>query len=101
MRAHFAVLGTLVGLVPLGHAASAEAQSPADSPSKLRLWSGSNALTVPSGRFELGLFGESHYGVTDSIEIALHPLLELALPHLEAKVTAARDPRHALGLRTR
>ena len=68
---------------------------------KLRLWSGSNALTVPDGRWEFGLFGSSHYGLTDSVELSLHPLLVVALPHLEAKFMAAERHRSAVALRTR
>jgi hypothetical protein len=70
-------------------------------PQSPRLWSGSNALTVPKGRWEFGLFGASHYGLTDSIELSLHPLLVVVLPHLEVKVMAARDARLILGLRAR
>jgi hypothetical protein len=70
-------------------------------PRTLRLWSGSNALTVPNGRWEFGLFGASRYGLTDSLELSLHPLLVVVLPHLEAKLMAARDARHVLGLRVR
>jgi hypothetical protein len=88
--------------VAFGTAATASRASSADGVSRtLRLWSGSNALTVPHGRWELGLFGASHHGLTDSLELSLHPLLVVVLPHLEAKLMAARDARHVLGLRAR
>lgn len=67
----------------------------------LRRWSGSNALTVPAGRWEVGLLGGVHHGLTDSLELAVNPLVVAALPHLEAKFMAARDRRHVLGVRTR
>jgi hypothetical protein len=67
----------------------------------LRRWSGSSALTVPAGRWEVGLLGGVHHGLTDSLELAVNPLVLLALPHLEAKFMAARDRRHVLGLRAR
>ena len=81
--------------------AVSRADTEAGAPRALRLWSGSNALTVPKGRWEFGLFGASHHGLTDSLELSLHPLLVVVLPHLEAKLMSARDARHVLGLRAR
>jgi hypothetical protein len=43
-------------------------------------------LTVPEGRFEIALFGNSRYGVTERLELALHPVVFFALPHVEAKL---------------
>jgi hypothetical protein len=80
---------------------AARADGARDDAPKLRLWSGSNALTVPRGRWEFGLFGASHHGLGDSFELSLHPVLVFALPHLEAKLMAAHDRRHVLGVRTR
>ena len=88
-------------LVALSTACTARAEPGRALPKKLRLWSGSNALTVPRGRWELGLLGGVHHGLTDSIELSLHPVLLVALPHLEAKFMAAKSPRHVFAVRTR
>lgn len=64
----------------------AEADAPAPVPASSRLWSNRSALIIPKGRVEFGLFGLSHWGVTDDVELAAHPLLELVLPHIEGKV---------------
>lgn len=79
-----------------GSAYAAEREVPAS-----RLWSGNHALTLPRGRLEVGLLQSSHYGVTDRVELSLHPLLFFALPHLEAKVAYARSARLALAVRGR
>ncbi len=63
--------------------APAAAQSP---PASARLWSSNTAFTIPQGRIEAGLFHPIRWGVTDDIELAAHPLLEIALPHLDAKI---------------
>ena len=91
----FLVLAVTSGTPP------AWGDSQAGAPEKIRLWSGPNALTVPRGRWEFGLLGSSHHGITDSIELSLHPMLLVALPHIEAKIMAARDPQHVVGLRVR
>jgi hypothetical protein len=65
---------------------AAEAQ--ADPFERLRLWSGEHALTLPKARTELGLFSDSRYGLTERIEVALHPLLFFVLPHAQLKVRA-------------
>jgi len=63
-------------------ASAARAQAPSD----VRLWSNGSALTLPQGRVEGGLFHATHWAVRDDVELAAHPLLELAWPHVEAKV---------------
>ncbi len=88
-------------MAALGAPSLARAESTDEISKNLRLWSGANALTVPSGRWEFGLFGASHYGLTDSIELSLHPLLVIALPHLEMKLVAPQERRSAIGLRIR
>jgi hypothetical protein len=50
-----------------------------------RAWGGPIALTLPEGRVELGLFQSSRYGLTDRVELSVHPLWFFALPHAEAK----------------
>ena len=56
-----------------------------------RRWSGSNALTLPRGRSELGLLGGARYGLTDSLELTVNPLVAVVVPHLEAKLMVARE----------
>lgn len=51
-------------------------------------WSGDYAPTIPRGRLELGVLSSSHYGLTDRVELSLHPLWFFALPHVEAKAFA-------------
>jgi hypothetical protein len=94
-------LGLASAIATLGAISPVRAEPSEEISKKLRLWSGSNALTVPSGRWEFGLFGASHYGLTDSIELSLHPVLLVALPHLEMKLTAPQDKRSAVGIRMR
>lgn len=80
-RSVTALAGAWLLCASLVSVASADAQAPASA----RLWSNRSALIIPRGRLEFGLFGLSHWGVTDDIELAAHPLLELVLPHLEGK----------------
>jgi hypothetical protein len=75
--------------------------APAAEPSAERLWSGNHAPTIPRGRVELGLFQSSHYGLTDRIELSLHPILFFALPHVEAKVLAHEQGRLSWAVRGR
>jgi hypothetical protein len=90
-----------LALVATTHGALSRADEATSAPPRSRLWSGPSALTVPRGRWEFGLLGGAHHGLTDSLELSLHPVLVFALPHLEAKLMAARDRRHVLGLRAR
>jgi hypothetical protein len=87
--------GVALALATSSHAARAEGTLPN------RLWSGNHALTVPQGRLELGLFQNAHYGLTDRVEVALHPLLFFALPHLELKALAAERGRFSFAVRGR
>jgi len=73
----------------------------ASSPSPDRSFSGSNALTLPRGRWELGLLGGARYGLSDSFELAVNPLVVVMLPHIEAKLTALRERRLVFGVRGR
>ena len=66
-----------------------------------RLWSGNHAPTVPKGRLELGLFQSAHYGLSDRVEVSLHPLWFFALPHIEAKALAVEQGRLSLSVRGR
>jgi hypothetical protein len=94
-------LGVAIAIATLGAVSHARAEPSEEISKELRIWSGSNALTVPRGRWEFGLFGASHYGLSDSVELSLHPLLVFALPHLEAKRMMPQGKRSALGLRAR
>jgi hypothetical protein len=93
------VIAVVLAAIPWAPATRADPLKGA--PEKLRRWSGSNALTVPKGRWEVALFGGTRHGLTDSIELGMNPLLVALLPHLEAKFMSARDPRHVLAIRTR
>lgn len=68
---------------------------------ELRQWSGEHALTLPRGESEIGLFSQSRHGLTDRVELGLHPLLFFVLPHAEIKVHAEHGWRWAWGCRAR
>jgi hypothetical protein len=87
------IAGFVIALAALAASSPSRADVTDGVSEELRRWSGSNALTVPHGRWEFGLFGASHYGLTDSVELSLHPVFVFALPHLEAKIMAAREHR--------
>lgn len=71
----------------------AAATARAGEPEPHQRWSGNHAPTIARGRVELGLLQSSHYGLSDRVEVSLHPLLFFALPHLEAKALAfSRGP---------
>ena len=60
------------------------------------------ARTLEQGRLETGVFQRARYGLTDQTELALHPLLALAAPHMGVKVrwtdgaTVALATRHTV-----
>ena len=95
------IAGLAIALAALAKSSPSRADATDGVSEELRRWSGSNALTLPRGRWEFGLFGASHYGLTDSVELSLHPVLVFALPHLEAKLIAAREHRSAIAVRGR
>ncbi len=64
-------------------------------------WSGNHAQTIPRGRVELGLLQSSHYGLSDRVEVSIHPLLFFALPHIEVKALAAAHGALSLAVRGR
>jgi hypothetical protein len=64
-------------------------------------WSSSTALIMPQGRWEFGLLHGLHWGAREELEISLHPLLCIALPHLEAKVRWQSRQQWHLGTRHR
>jgi hypothetical protein len=64
-------------------------------------WSTHGAITVPRGRWELALFGNSRYGLTERFELALHPVVFFALPHVEAKLRFWQVGRWSAAVRSR
>ncbi|MBK6847858.1 MAG: hypothetical protein IPG96_10065 [Proteobacteria bacterium] len=68
-----ALLALLLGLGRPRPAAAAHA-----------LFQPDTARTLPVGRLEVGVFGPLRWGVTDRLELALHPLLALVAPQLDA-----------------
>ena len=94
-------LAIAVVLVAIPWARATRAEPLESAPKNVRRWSGSNALTVPQGRWEVALFGGTRHGLTDSIELGMNPLLVALLPHLEAKFMSAHDRRHVFAIRTR
>jgi hypothetical protein len=96
-------LGGAAALLVCSVAADATGDEPAEltSSGALRRWSGPSAFTVPKGRFESGLFSTSRYGLSERLELGLHPVLFFALPHVEAKWRYAELPPFALAARGR
>jgi hypothetical protein len=75
--------------------------SPVHAQASRPTWSGDHARPIPQGRVELGFFQNAHYGVTRRLEVSLHPLWFLALPHVEAKALAAEHGALSLAARAR
>ncbi len=98
MSLRASLLAPFVLLATLSAGRTAQA---APSRSSVALWSGNHALTLPRGRWEVGLLSSSHYGLTDRIQLSLHPLVFLAMPHVEAKVRAWGGTGQALAVRAR
>jgi hypothetical protein len=73
----------------------------ASEPVPHRPWSGNHAQTIAPGRVELGLLQSSHYGVSERVEISLHPLLFFALPHVEVKALALSHGPWSVAVRSR
>src|SRR5690606_33434141 len=73
----------------------------ADGPSPVGPWGTDSALTMPRGRWELGLFHPSRWAPADRLEIALHPLLFFVLPHVEAKMALLERGAFHFGARAR
>ncbi len=49
-------------------------------------FSSSAALPLPRGQLELGTFAPSRVGVTDRLQLGVHPIFLLFFPRIEAKV---------------
>ena len=83
----------------------AQAQDPeveaTSVPAALGAWSGDSAWTIAADRVEFGLFQPLRWGVTDSLELSAHPLLQLALPHVEAKIAWHQHGEFAFASRHR
>jgi hypothetical protein len=64
-------------------------------------WSTHGAVTIPEGRWELALTGNSRYGLSERLELALHPAVFFALPHVEAKLRLGEARRFSAAVRGR
>ena len=51
------------------------------------LWSSGTAHTLPQGRWEKGLFQPLRFGLSDTKELRLNPLISLLAPHIHLKVS--------------
>src|SRR5690554_2780911 len=51
-----------------------------------RSFAGPTAKLTPEGRWEIGLFGPLRYGFSDTMELAVHPLLFFVSPNLQVKL---------------
>ncbi len=65
-------------------------------------FAGHTAYVVGEGRFEVGVFDELRYGVSENVEISAHPLWMFVMPNVSAKIAwvplakAQISTRHAL-----
>jgi hypothetical protein len=64
-------------------------------------WSTHGAVTVPEGRWELALTGNSRYGLSERLELALQPLVFFVLPQVEAKLRLGQAGRFSAAVRGR
>ncbi len=82
-------LGLLFVFALLRTASAAEpAKSPDfdDSVEQREPWADGSARTMPEGRAEVGVFSPARWAPVEGVELGLHPVLFVVLPHIEAKV---------------
>ena len=48
-------------------------------------WSEHTAHTLPQGRWEVGMFGPLRYGLSESLELEIHPIWAFLSPHVAVK----------------
>jgi hypothetical protein len=65
------------------------------------LWSSRSALTLPAGRWEIALLGQTRYGLAEGVELSLQPFLFFVLPHAELKARLLERGAFSLALRPR
>ncbi len=52
---------------------------------QFKYWTAETAITIPKHRFELGIFDESRYGLTDNCEISSHLIKSFLMPTIKIK----------------
>ena len=62
-------------------------------------WSEHTAHTLPKGRWEVGLFGPLRYGLSEDLELSLHPVWALIAPHVAIKKDLTSLGQWRLGVR--
>ena len=62
-------------------------------------WSEHTAHTLPKGRWEIGLFGPLRYGMSESVEIEVHPLWAILSPHVAVKKDLIEIGRWSMAVR--
>ena len=63
------------------------------------VWSEHTAHTLPKGRWEVGLFGPLRYGLSESLELEIHPLWAIPSPHLAVKKDLLEIGRWSIAVR--
>lgn len=53
---------------------------------RVNYWTNGTAYTIPRHRWELGLFTASRYGITQNLELSVHPLMFFLMPQVKIKV---------------
>jgi hypothetical protein len=63
-------------------------------------WSEATAHTLPKGHFEVGIFAPLRWGLKESVELEIHPLIAIKSPHLAVKKGLGEAAGFDLGLRS-
>ena len=62
-------------------------------------WSEHTAHTLPKGEWEIGLFGPLRYGMSESLELEIHPIWAFVAPHVALKKDLIEIGRWSMGVR--
>ncbi|MFU8803855.1 MAG: hypothetical protein ACNA8W_08620 [Bradymonadaceae bacterium] len=62
-------------------------------------WVDDTAYTAGQGEWEIGLFGPVRYGLVDTVELSMHPLIAILMPNASAKVAWIRDEEWQIATR--
>lgn len=84
-----AAVAALLGLTAVAQAGAAQAagaQPPGTELPRHTHWANGTALTTQAGQVQLGVLSESSYAYSSRVELRLHPLAFLVLPHAEVKL---------------
>ena len=81
MRNLFIIFGAMI--VILWAVTGVDAVEPNDN--SLLNWSSGTAYSLPAGRIEVGMFQPLRYGLSESLEMSIHPLVGILMPNFSLK----------------